>query len=119
MLSLALVLNLAAAPQTPASTELYRFVLIQAAPGRLLDLIDLYKKRIPVITAGGDEAPFIVRHSQGDRWDLCVIYPSGSFSSYYSEARVRRRETAAAASGVTGEQFAKQFYDLVAWHEDV
>src|SRR5262249_53292464 len=103
----------------PAPPELYRFVLIQAAPGRLLDLIDLYKKRLPVIAAGGDEAPFIVRHSQGDRWDLLVIYPSGSFTSYYSAERVRRREAAAAASGVTGEQFAKQFYDLVAWHEDV
>lgn len=107
------------APQAAAAPELYRFVLIQAAPGRLLDLIDLYRKRLPVIAAGGDELPYIVRHSQGDRWDLLVIYPSGSFTSYYSAERVRRREAAAAASGVSGEQFAKQFYDLVAWHEDV
>jgi hypothetical protein len=119
MLQLLFALNLLAGPQPAPSPELYRFVLIQAAPGRLLDLIDLYKKRIPVIAAGGDEVPFIVRHSQGDRWDLVVIYPSGSFTSYYSADRVRRREGAAAASGVTGEQFAKQFYDLVAWHEDV
>jgi hypothetical protein len=109
----------ASAAQADASTELYRFVLIQAAPGRLLELIDLYRKRIPVIAAGGDEVPYIVRHLQGDRWDLCVIYPSGSFTSYYSADRVRRRAAAAAAAGVTGEQFARQFYDLVAWHEDV
>ena len=32
---------------------------------------------------------------------------------------MRRRESAASASGVTGEQFARQFYDLVSWHEDV
>ena len=120
MLALALAFHFAAAaPQAASSPELYRFVLIQAAPGRLLDLIDLYKKRIPVIAAGGDEVPFIVRHSQGDRWDLCVIYPSGSFTSYYSADRLRRREAAAASSGVTGAQFAKQFYDLVSWHEDV
>src|SRR4029077_13872392 len=107
-------------PAQPAgAAELYRFVLIQAAPGRLLDLIDLYRKRLPVIAASGDELPYIVRHSQGDRWDLLVIYPSGSFTSYYGADRVRRREAAAAASGVSGEQFAKQFYDLVAWHEDV
>lgn len=105
--------------QTPPPPELYRFVLIQAAPWRLLELIDLYKKRIPVMVAGGDEAPYIVRHSQGDRWDLLVIYPSGSFTAYYSADRIRRRDGAAAASGVTGAQFAKQFYDLVAWHEDV
>jgi hypothetical protein len=116
---LALTLLASSVAQPAPAPELYRFVLIQAAPGRLLDLIDLYKTRIPVIAAGGDEVPYIVRHSQGDRWDLCVIYPSGSFTSYYSADRVRRREAAAAASGVTGAQFAKQFYDLVAWHEDV
>ena len=116
---LALALAAAQPPQTTAPPELYRFVMIQAAPGRLLDLIDLYKKRLPVIAAGGDELPYIVRHSQGDRWDLLVIYPSGSFTSYYSADRMRRRDAAAAASGVSGAQFAKQFYDLVAWHEDV
>lgn len=120
MLAISLALRLLTSPTQPApAPELYRFVLIQAAPGRLLDLIELYKQRLPVITAGGDEAPYIVRHSQGDRWDLCVIYPSGNFTSYYSADRMRQREAAAAASGVTGDQFAKQFYDLVAWHEDV
>jgi hypothetical protein len=109
-----------AAPQaSPATPELYRFVLIQAAPGRLLDLIDLYRTRLPVIAAGGDEAPVIVRHSQGDRWDLLVIYPSGSFTAYYGADRMRRRDAAAAASGVTNAEFARKFYELVAWHEDV
>ena len=122
MLTISLVLSLIASQpaQSPAAApELYRFVLIQAAPGRLLDLIDLYRKRLPVIAAGGDEAPFIVRHSQGDRWDLLVIYPSGSFTTYYSTDRVQRREAAARASGVSNAEFARKFYDLVAWHEDV
>lgn len=119
MFALPLVLSLLTHAQPAPAPELYRFVLIQAAPGKLLELIDLYRKRLPVIAAGGDEAPYIVRHSQGDRWDLCVIYPSGSFTSYYSADRLRRRDAAAAASGVTAEQFAKQFYDLVSWHEDV
>jgi len=115
---LALIL---AAPQVPAGAppELYRFVLIQAAPGRLLDLIELYRKRLPVMAAGGDELPYIVRHAQGDRWDLLVIYPSGSFTTYYSAERVQRREEAARASGTSSADFARQFYDLVAWHEDV
>ena len=115
------VLGLAVAqgPAAAAPSELYRFVLVQAAPGRLLDLIDLYKSRLPVIAAGGDELPIIVRHSQGDRWDLVVVYPSGSFTSYYSAERTARRERAAAASGVSGAEFARRFYDVVAWHEDV
>jgi hypothetical protein len=119
LIALALAASIQVQRPAAASPELYRFVLIQAAPGRLLDLITLYKERLPVIAAGGDEAPFIVRHSQGDRWDLLVIYPSRSFTEYYSAERVRRREDAARASGVPGEAFAKKFYDLVAWHEDV
>ncbi|HSL22249.1 MAG TPA: hypothetical protein VK886_11995 [Vicinamibacterales bacterium] len=108
----------ASAPPSGA-TELYRFVLVQAAPGRLLDLIELYRSRLPVIAAGGDELPIIVRHSQGDRWDLLVIYPSGSFTSYYAADRVAKREAAAKASGVSNAEFARRFYDRVAWHEDV
>jgi hypothetical protein len=100
-------------------TELYRFVIIQAAPGRLLDLIDLYKKRAPVVVAGGDELPVMVRHSQGDHWDLLVIYPSGSFTEYYSRERIAKREAAANASGVPSAEFARQFYSMVAWHEDI
>jgi hypothetical protein len=110
--------------QAPAALQdtgsyLYRFVIIQAAPGRLLDLIDLYKARLPVIAAGGDELPFIARHSQGDFWDLCLIYPSGSFTEYYSRERVAKREAAASASGVPNAEFARTFYEMIAWHEDL
>ena len=110
--------------QAPAALQdtgsyLYRFVIIQAAPGRLLDLIDLYKARLPVIQAGGDELPFMARHSQGDHWDLCLIYPSGSFTDYYSQDRVARREAAARASGMPSAAFAQAFYAMVSWHEDL
>ena len=98
---------------------LYRFVIVQAAPGRLLDLIDLYRARMPVIAAGGDELPFIVRHSQGDHWDLCIIYPSGSWTEYYSRERVARRQAAGDASGVPNAEFARRFYSMIAWHEDL
>jgi hypothetical protein len=113
-----------AAGQGPASVRdtgdyLYRFVIVQAAPGRLLDLIELYRARMPVVAAGGDELPLIVRHSQGDHWDLCIIYPSGSFTEYYSKDRVARRQAAGDASGVPNTEFAKQFYSMVSWHEDL
>jgi hypothetical protein len=98
---------------------LYRFVIVQAAPGRLLDLIELYRSRMPVVAAGGDELPFIVRHSQGDHWDLCIIYPSGSFTEYYSKERVARRQAAGDAAGVPNAEFARRFYSMVSWHEDL
>jgi hypothetical protein len=109
----------APAAQPDTGSYLYRFVIVQAAPGRLLDLIELYRSRMPVITAGGDELPFVVRHSQGDHWDLCIIYPSGSFTEYYSRERVARRTAAADASGLPNAEFARRFYSMVAWHEDL
>ena len=108
-------------PAAPPDTGsyLYRFVIVQAAPGKLLDLIELYRSRMPVVAAGGDELPFVVRHSQGDHWDLCIIYPSGSFTEYYSRERVAKRAAAADGSGVPNAEFAKRFYSMVAWHEDL
>jgi hypothetical protein len=107
------------APVRDTGNYLYRFVIVQAAPGKLLDLIDLYRSRMPAIAAGGDELPFVVRHSQGDHWDLCIIYPSGSFTEYYSKERVAKRAAAADASGVPNAEFARRFYSMVAWHEDL
>ncbi len=117
--ALAVALAASQAPAPRAGGELYRFVLIQAAPGKLLELIDLYKARLPVIAAGGDDVPVIIRHSQGDRWDLAIIYPSGSFTSYYAAERTAKREAAAATSGTSSAEFARRFYSMVAWHEDV
>lgn len=61
--------------------------IVQAAPGKLLDVIDMYRKRIPVITAGGNEAPFIIRRSQWDRRDLGIAPLASGFSR-----TARRRE---------------------------
>jgi len=99
-------------------TELYRFEMVQAAPGRLLELIELYKRRAPGVGAGGDEMPIITRHSQGDHWDLLAIYPMGSFTAYYSPERVAKRRAAIEASHKTTAAYAGQFYDLVAWHQE-
>lgn len=118
----AVVPGVAAQAQPPApdtGSYLYRFVIVQAAPGKLVDLIELYRNRMPVIAAGGDELPLIVRHSQGDHWDLCIIYPSGSFTEYYSADRVAKRNAAGDASGVPNAEFARRFYSMVAWHEDL
>ena len=106
-------------PVRDTGDYLYRFVIVQAAPGKLPDLIELYRSRMPVIAAGGDELPFVVRHSQGDHWDLCIIYPSGSFSDYYSRERVAKRRAAGDASGVPNAEFARRFYSMVSWHEDL
>jgi len=100
-------------------TYLYRFAILQAAPGRLLELMDLLKARVPVLTAGGEEAPHIVRHSQGDHWDLVVICPMGSFPEYYSRERIAKREAAGLASGLPSAEYDRRLNALLSWDEDL
>ena len=93
----------------------YRATLLQAAPGKLLEVLELYKSGWPGMKDSGDEPPFAMRHSQGDRWDLLLLFPMGSFTDYYSRDRVLRREKAAdAAKG----DLARLAADT-AWQEDV
>src|SRR3954468_19692110 len=72
---------------------LYKGSLIQAAPGKLLELIDLEKKMMAEAeNSAGDAVPMWMRHSQGDRWDLLILYPVGSYSEYYRPEREAKRE---------------------------
>ncbi len=91
---------------------LYKVSLVQAAPGRLTDLIELNKARFAVIKAAGDELPLWLRHSQGDHWDLMILYPMGSYSDYYQSDRIARRSKAEAKS-------AKLLPGDIAWQEDL
>ena len=42
---------------------LYKVTLVQAAPGRMLDLIDLYRARAAELKQAGEEAPLWIRES--------------------------------------------------------
>lgn len=76
---------------------LYRVSLVRAAPGQMLALIDLYKAQMPAYAAVGDEAPLWMRHSQGDQWDLLLIYPMQSLGAFYHPDRMAARAAAADA----------------------
>jgi hypothetical protein len=56
-----------------------------------------------------------MRHSQGDRWDLLLLSPIGTYSDYYSAERVARRERAARSS----QSILEKIRDSTAWQEDV
>jgi hypothetical protein len=114
--SLALVLGLCAAPApVPANGYLYRSTVVQAAPGKLLDVIDLYKAGWPGAGDSGDEPPIAMRHSQGDRWDLLLLFPMGSYGEYYAPDRIARRGKARDA----GKAELARLADDIAWQEDV
>jgi hypothetical protein len=93
---------------------LYRTELIQAAPGKLTELIDLYKKKMQFDRDAGDEPALWMRHSQGDRWDLLRLVPMGNYSEYYKA----QREAARAAAATQSPWLATMSADI-AWEEDV
>jgi hypothetical protein len=98
---------------------LYRLELLQAAPGRLLDLIEVCKKRAMMAPTAGDASPVIMRHSQGDHWDLAILWPLGDWDGYFSQARAAKREAAARSAGSSAADIERQLDPLVSWHEDL
>lgn len=116
----ALVLVFAALFTVPAAsaageTYLYRAELLQAAPGKLLELIPLLQTRASLLEAVGDAAPFWMRHSQGDHWDLMLLYPMSSYAEFYSAERVAKRKKAESGA----PEIAERIKADIAWQEDV
>jgi hypothetical protein len=109
----------AAAGLSSQQIYLYKTTFVRAAPGKLLDLIALYKARMPVFDSSGDERPFWWRHTQGDQWDLMLLLPMGSYTEYYAKERVARREQAAKGSSLPEGEFSRQINACSSWHEDI
>ena len=110
-----LLVSCYAAPALAADTPyLYKVSLVQAAPGKLVELIDLYKARALEMKEAGDELPLWMRHSQGDHWDLMILFPMGSYADFYQPERIAKRTRA--------DQTAKlddKIKENIAWQEDL
>lgn len=104
---------------TPEPSYLYKATFVRAAPGKLLDLIDLYKKYQKTLDNIGDERPFWWRHTQGDQWDLMLLFPMKSYADFYSQDKVAQRKKLGAAAELSYSEFKKQFQACSAWHEDI
>ena len=105
-------------PSMTKPAYLYKTTFVRAAPGKLTDLIELYKGRMAVSEAAGDACPLWWRHTQGDQWDLMLLTPMGSYAEYYAKARIARRDKAAAA-GIAAEDFARRLEACSSWKEDL
>ena len=92
---------------------LYRAEMVQAAPGKFTELVDLYTKQANLAKSTGDAPAFVMRHSQGDRWDLLLVYPMGSYAEYYSPERIAKRKNTEA------ESTSRQIQQNIAWREDL
>ena len=102
-----------AAAAAASETYLYRATLVQAAPGKLLELIELYRSVFSESSRRGEEAPLWMRHSQGDRWDLLLLLPMASYAEYYRPERIARRQ-----AGPSGTAINERLRELIAWQED-
>ena len=102
------------APSINASepTYLYKAKLVQAAPGKLLEVIELLKASQANYKEAGDEQPMFMRHSQGDRWDLLILIPVKSYVDYYTSERAAKRIQAF-------REIQTRLDALITWQEDV
>ena len=111
-------LSIAGAPALAANEGdyLYRVETIRAAPGKLEALLNwaAEAKAARYFEDAGSPYPFIMRHSQGDQWDLMVIAPMKDWADYHSKARRNKREAAA----VKHRALLQAQKGLIAFEED-
>ncbi len=95
---------------------LYRVTTVRADVGKLSDLLvwvaDM--KASGYFAETGEHPPFVMRHSQGDQWDLLMISPMESMTAYHSKSATKRR---AKAREKYAEKMAPGFA-LIAFGED-
>ena len=89
--------------------HLYRFSMLQAGPGQLMQLIDTLKKNMDSLVSKGTERPYLVQHHQGDHWDLLVIYPLGQKGLLNLSPERAKLEN----------ETLTKIRPLLAWHEDL
>ena len=109
-------------PQSAEALEgdyLYHVVMLRAAPGRLLDLIELLKEERDLFVDANEAEPFWMRHTQGDQWDLLLLYPMGSFHEYYEPERTARRMESGTRKGLSERQLKREADLLTSWRDEM
>ncbi len=94
--------------QAPApAVELYHIHISKAAPGKLPQLIEAYQNA-PAPEAGQPQVtPIILRHREGDEWDLITITPLG-----------KQTTVSASAPPQTIQDYYERLRPLSDWHSD-
>ena len=95
---------------------LYKFTTLRAETGSFEDVLNWISeiKATDYFEKSGVHRPFIMRHSQGDKWDLMMVLPMESWETYYAAETSKKRKGAEA-------DFVKKFktgFDKIAFEED-
>jgi hypothetical protein len=99
---------------------LYKVTTIRAATGALAGLLDWEAKlnASKYYEEAGQEHPLLMRHSQGDQWDMLVIVPMQSWTDYHSRAATDKRRNASAQHAeliAAGQRFFAFYEDHFAY----
>lgn len=120
LLSWTMALMMLGAPlaaQTQSGT--YVATMMRAAPGHLLDLVELVRGHRAVFAQAGEAEPLILRHAQGDHWDLVVLSPVTDLATYFGRERAGRWADAARRAGVDQAGFERRLDEWVSWREEL
>lgn len=77
---------------------LYQVTTLRAESGKLSQLLTWMAemKASPYYQDAGIPQPLVMRHSQGDQWDLLVIKPMESWTEHHSRTATKQRQKAQA-----------------------
>ncbi len=109
-----LLLVILISSSTIAQDQLYKVSLLRAKPGELLPLIDLIKDDIANYENYLSVKPYLLRHSQGDHWDLMLIYPIDEMSDYFSKEQTAMRSK----SKTIEKSYGDAFFNYVSFQEE-
>ena len=93
----------------------YKVTTMRAAPGKLLELIDMLKEDMRNHNQLGMREPFLMRHSQGDHWDLLMIYPIGTnLQQHFSNTAISRRMK----SKTQDQTYDSDYFNWISFQEE-
>lgn len=97
-----------------AQDQLYKVTLLRAKPGELLTLIDSLNQDIANYEKHLEYRPYLLRHTQGDHWDLMMIYPISDLDDYFSDLEIQKR----ANSTTLEKTYGHPYFDIVSFQEE-
>lgn len=93
----------------------YKVTTMRAAPGKLMELIDMLKEDMRNHNQLGMREPFLMRHSQGDHWDLLLIYPIGTnLQQHFTNTAISRRMK----SKTQDQPYDSDYFDMISFQEE-
>jgi hypothetical protein len=103
--------------EEPERDTLYLVTTLQAAPGDLAGMIDDLQALAEdgYYRDAGRADPWILRHSQGDHWDLMLVEPVGNYVDFFAGERLE----AAGESETVHKARLGSFDDRTSFREEV